>query len=360
MKILIVGAGISGLAAAHYLREHEVTIVEKSDRPGGWIKTVHQDGFLFELGPRGFRPMPNTLELSEGLDLIQSPLKKRYLLQNNKLKPFSPLLLLRHGLLNDLFTKPCPDEDESIADFFARHFSKSFVENIVDPAVKGIFGGDPKELSMRSCFPTVWKRDQEKGTLLHFPKGKPTLHSFKQGMEELPKKLAQGKNIQYNTEFRGEFDADVTIITTPYGMTTPRLSLTTVSMGWHKAELPKPGFGFLVPSKEKKPFLGMTWDSEVFPQQRGKTRICIMMLEPNERVALEAAKEYLGLPTPDSLIMHTAENAIPQYRLNHHKELAAVRAKLPPNVYLIGSGTDGVAINDCITTAKNLSFKLLS
>ena len=53
MKIIVVGAGFGGLAAAIRLRArgHEVTVVEKRDQPGGRAAVFRQDGFTFDAGP---------------------------------------------------------------------------------------------------------------------------------------------------------------------------------------------------------------------------------------------------------------------------------------------------------------------
>ena len=57
-RIVIIGGGISGLAAAHRVLElnqaAQVTILEASDRFGGTIQTEHRDGFLLERGPDSF------------------------------------------------------------------------------------------------------------------------------------------------------------------------------------------------------------------------------------------------------------------------------------------------------------------
>ncbi|MBA2277582.1 MAG: phytoene desaturase [Chloroflexia bacterium] len=53
MRIVVIGSGFGGLAAAIRLaaRGHEVTIVEKRDQPGGRAYVYRQDGFTFDGGP---------------------------------------------------------------------------------------------------------------------------------------------------------------------------------------------------------------------------------------------------------------------------------------------------------------------
>lgn len=53
MKIVIIGAGIGGLAVANLLAKdgHEVIVLEKSDQPGGRAGKLEKDGFTFDTGP---------------------------------------------------------------------------------------------------------------------------------------------------------------------------------------------------------------------------------------------------------------------------------------------------------------------
>jgi phytoene desaturase len=53
VRIVVIGSGFGGLAAAIRLRQqgHEVTIVEQRDRPGGRAYVYEQDGFVFDGGP---------------------------------------------------------------------------------------------------------------------------------------------------------------------------------------------------------------------------------------------------------------------------------------------------------------------
>src|SRR3982750_3693875 len=58
-----MGSGCGGLAAAIRLQQqgHEVTIVEKRDKPGGRAYVYEQDGFTFDAGPTVITA-PHTLE----------------------------------------------------------------------------------------------------------------------------------------------------------------------------------------------------------------------------------------------------------------------------------------------------------
>ena len=52
-RILVIGSGFSGLAAASFLAKagHQVTVVEKHNIPGGRARQFKQDGFTFDMGP---------------------------------------------------------------------------------------------------------------------------------------------------------------------------------------------------------------------------------------------------------------------------------------------------------------------
>ena len=58
-RVVIVGGGISGLAAAHRLLElgvpkTQIVLLEASGRLGGTLETKQRDGFLLERGPDSF------------------------------------------------------------------------------------------------------------------------------------------------------------------------------------------------------------------------------------------------------------------------------------------------------------------
>ncbi|HTV75804.1 MAG TPA: FAD-dependent oxidoreductase, partial [Candidatus Baltobacteraceae bacterium] len=52
-SVAIIGAGITGLTAAFYLKRKNVpvTVYEAGGRVGGVIQSIRKDGFLAEFGP---------------------------------------------------------------------------------------------------------------------------------------------------------------------------------------------------------------------------------------------------------------------------------------------------------------------
>ena len=46
-KILIIGAGITGLSTA-YFQKKKSTILEIEKEPGGYCKTIKKDGFIWD------------------------------------------------------------------------------------------------------------------------------------------------------------------------------------------------------------------------------------------------------------------------------------------------------------------------
>ena len=69
-RVLIIGGGLSGLATAYHLSRYAIpcTIIEKSHRTGGLIKTDFIDGCYLEAGPDSYiATKPAVSELAEEL-----------------------------------------------------------------------------------------------------------------------------------------------------------------------------------------------------------------------------------------------------------------------------------------------------
>ena len=186
-SIAILGAGITGLVAAHRLvrQGHHVRIFEQSGRAGGAIRTEESNGWLIESGPNsllGGEPAVDRLIAELGLSseiLRPRPSsKKRYIVRRGQLvaAPLSPPALLRTSLfsfpgkiriLAELSARRrVRTSDVSLADFMANHFGQEFVDYAVDPLVSGVYAGNPAKLSARFAFPKLWKIEQTHGSLL--------------------------------------------------------------------------------------------------------------------------------------------------------------------------------------------------
>ncbi|MBI3823578.1 MAG: protoporphyrinogen oxidase [Planctomycetes bacterium] len=189
-RIVIVGAGISGLSAAFRLQQRlpdaGITILEQAARPGGTAWTVREAGFQFEIGPNGFLDTkPTTLTLSQdvglGSQLVQASEaagKNRFLFLDGRLKAlpggfrsflWTDLLSWRGklSLLWERFRGPRTDTgDESIDAFARRRAGNEAADVFADALVTGIYAGDPKLLSLPACFPRVAEMEQEYGSVM--------------------------------------------------------------------------------------------------------------------------------------------------------------------------------------------------
>ncbi|GIW81018.1 MAG: protoporphyrinogen oxidase [Gemmatales bacterium] len=183
-KVIIVGAGISGLSLAYRLQaifpDGVITVLERLGRPGGTIWTHRQDGFSVELGPNGFLDnKPSTLALSHDLGLERQLIpasdaarRFRYLCLQNRLVPLpgglidfiqSDLLSWRGkvNLLCERFRRPRSHaKDETVDAFVRRRAGREAAELLADALVTGIYAGDPSRLSMTACFPRLveWEK----------------------------------------------------------------------------------------------------------------------------------------------------------------------------------------------------------
>jgi oxygen-dependent protoporphyrinogen oxidase len=239
-RIAILGAGISGLATAWYLRQShlplDIILLEKSSRCGGWLHTDYTTGFHFEKGPRTFKvdKCPSTMRLIAELGLQQEVIwsearpHHRYLWHNEELRcfPTNPLSFLlsplTKGFIRALLTEwkqPVKKMDETVWEFVLRRFNYDVARLFFDPMVVGIFGGDIRKISVRACFPLLKRWEEEygsvtKGFFAHQrqkrkgPKtssdipGMPlsAMFSFKGGMEQLSQTLLNRVDVQLHCQ----------------------------------------------------------------------------------------------------------------------------------------------------------------
>jgi len=192
--VIVVGAGISGLAAAYELtrRGRSVRVLEASTRAGGLIHTEQIDGFTIEAGPDSvLSAKPAAVELARELGIgseLQSVREgaRAFVLKGRALHalpqpsflgiPLTPEALAGYDLLSAdgrarMALEPTipargGDDDESVGSFFRRRFGPEAVDLIAQPLLGGIHAGDVDELSMRSLFPRLLDAERRCGTVM--------------------------------------------------------------------------------------------------------------------------------------------------------------------------------------------------
>jgi len=187
VKLVVVGGGVTALAAAHraveLARERgidlDVHVVEARDRLGGTIVSERADGFLVEAGPDSFlseKPWALALCRRLGVEdrLVRTddrfrkvfvwfrarlhPLPDGFqLLAPTRLVPFATSSLFswrgKARMALDLILPRGGGEDESLGAFVRRRLGGEALERVAQPLVAGIYTADPEELSVAATMP---------------------------------------------------------------------------------------------------------------------------------------------------------------------------------------------------------------
>ena len=200
MKLVVVGGGITGLAAAHraveLARERaiglELTLVDSRDRLGGTIATEHAGGFLIEAGPDSFlSEKPWALALCKRLGVehrlvrTDDRFRKVFVWRAGRLHPLpdgfqllAPTKLgpfVRSGLFSwrgklrmalDLVVPRSLKDDESLGAFVRRRLGREALERVAQPLVAGIYTADPDELSLTATMPRFGELERRERSII--------------------------------------------------------------------------------------------------------------------------------------------------------------------------------------------------
>jgi oxygen-dependent protoporphyrinogen oxidase len=234
--VAIIGAGITGLTAAFYLKRQgvPVTVYEAGGRVGGVIQSIRKDGFLAEFGPNTIletSPKIAQLVRAAGLEarkLATDPkAEARYVVRYGRPieMPGSPLGFFstplftakaKLAVLREPFIKPRRDGvEESIGQFVVRRFNQEFLDHAIDALVAGIYAGDPHKLSLPHAFPKLKALEDNYGSMIkgqifgardrkksgEVAKDRAAKFSFDEGLQVLPDTLAAqlGDDVKLNT-----------------------------------------------------------------------------------------------------------------------------------------------------------------
>ena len=452
MKTGIVGAGISGLATGQAILAKdptsEVVVFEAGTHTGGKvISEITPEGYLCEWGVNAFLDKsPRTLELCKevGLTPVSGDVaaKKRYVFSAGELHqlPEKPPQFLTSKLLSvpgrlrvigEVFTRGTGKTDETLEEFGTRHLGREAFEKLIDPMASGVFAGDARKMSLKSCFPRIHEVEAEYRSLIlgliklqkearragkkDTPGPGPggNLTSFNGGMSVLTDALTVGlgSRVRVNSAVNSisrsggqytlhmedgsseEFDA-VILASPAYaqakilkelapdiselvdGIQYPSLSVVCLGYSEEQAGHCMDGFGFLVPSREKRGILGTVVDSNVFPGRAPQGSVLFRTMVggarrpqlaelPDEQLLdriFSDLRDIMGLRAePEFVKIYRHPKAIPQYRVGHADRLAAIEKELEgfPGLLMTGNAFRGVSLNDCVLNASKTAQRIV-
>ena len=225
---LIIGGGITGLAAAYRLQQQNptwsITLIEQANYLGGKIQTEQTDGFILEAGPDCFLSRkPRGIGLCEELGISTELVgrnpryAKTYVLRHGRLHrlpegltgmiPTNLQALTKSTLLSsagqarvaqELTLPPqIGDTDESVANFIRRRLGDEAFDNLIEPLMGGIYAGQAHQLSLAATFPQLRQLETKHGSLIKGLTNRPATAkpthppfvSFPQGMGHLVKTI---------------------------------------------------------------------------------------------------------------------------------------------------------------------------
>lgn len=238
-RLVVIGGGISGTAAASTARERararglelDVVLLEKDAEIGGKARSLREEDWLFETGPIGYlntEPVVDELVRAAGLesDLVSAgdAQSHRFVYSRGRVREVkaNPLGFLSSGLVSLPGLLRAAREpwipgkkdgaDESVWSFAARRLGPEFADRLIHPMVLGVFAGDAKRLSLPAAFPLMAELERDHGSLVRaqiarararkrgeLPPRRSTLFSFPEGIQSLPRALAARGGFEVRT-----------------------------------------------------------------------------------------------------------------------------------------------------------------
>ncbi|WP_163652201.1 protoporphyrinogen oxidase [Listeria sp. PSOL-1] len=195
-RIMIIGGGLSGLAAAYTLEKAASNqlkwdLYESHSSFGGKFETVKREGFIVEKGPDSFLARkPAGLALIEELGLtdklIVNATGQSFVYHEKQLHPIpegsvmgiptDEAALLKSTLISEIGKKRAlmeatlpyqsKDEDQSLGEFFEARFGSELVKCLIEPLLSGIYAGDIFQMSLRATFPQFEQAIEKAGSLM--------------------------------------------------------------------------------------------------------------------------------------------------------------------------------------------------
>ena len=353
---LIIGAGISGLSNAFFLKRNnrDFLILDSQNKAGGKIRGQYIDGYRLEYGPNTvlynndpFRDIVKHLQLEKDLVYSNPQVKNRFILKKNVIHkiPTSLFSFLSSKLLTfkgkisifkDLFSKK-NNHDMPVEDFIKSRFGSQIHDNLIEPFLTGVYASDTSKLSSKYSLKKLWQFQKESSSIIFGLLKKRNVQKspivyFKEGFGYFINKLVDfvKENLLLSCKVsRIEKNNDFLIVDTECGkkIKCKKLFISTESnqiskmifdvslkealqkikynsidvihLGFEKekAKFNFNGFGLLSRKKDNRNFLGVLFNSQIFSNICSKENELITVLvggQNNPTIVKESPDEVLN------------------------------------------------------------------
>ena len=319
-------------------------------------------------------------------------------------------------------------QDESLAEFVRRRFGNEVLENVVQPLVGGIYTSDPEQLSLRATLPRFPEMEQQFGSVIRGLRRQAASSRQQEGasgaryglfatlaggMQQLLDRLEgrvgdqaivrKSTSVQYIRRLGSGYEivtesdviaADGVVVTLPtYRSATlvqswaPELarrldeikyaSSAIVVSGHQLADIDHPvdAFGLVIPQREQRRILAVSFLSRKFPSRAPEGRIILRTfvggaMQPEEmersdaeleQLVLEELQSVLGVRgRPDFVRVARYNRAMPQYHVGHLERVGEIErlAGELPGFELAGNAYRGVGVPDAVHSGEQAARRL--
>ncbi len=371
----IYGAGIAGLLIAYFLKKknYRVHLYERAERVGGKIRSHQTPRGVIEEGPNAIyatQEIEDFLTQELALKIVPAtPKLKRRIWRKRPEAPLSLSSVLK--LVPRLLKKAPPiSDDTTLAEFF-RPLLGTHVEDLLSPALQGIYAVGAEQLTMKSLWPELEGGQRYLKTLKSLRGPRARSLSFAGGMQELVDALAQALAPEihlnhHNFELRPNtiLCTDAQAAAELLGAHKPTLAaelrrvrylpVSSVTADMPADQLTHKTFGLLFPRQQNIESLGVLFNTEIFPHRIGRTFILQGHTHAEERVQQDLQR--LGWQRPASSSTHSWERGLPLYDGARARAVASLRRELgqSPGLVLFGNYATGISLRDMFYAAKSV------
>lgn len=156
MKLMILGGGLSAITLAYFLQDddqiEEITILEKEDAIGGLCRSIHKDGYTYDIGPH--------ILFSKDKEMLNLMLELTP--ETNQLRRSNQIIhkgrYVQYPFENDLSKLPSEDLNYAVTAFQNNPYENYEAQNMLQFFLK-TFGEGITNLYLRPYNEKIWKHD---------------------------------------------------------------------------------------------------------------------------------------------------------------------------------------------------------